>query len=271
MLSKTLSIIFKVFFVLTLLYGLLKTVGNVILKPISYHQKDTYSTLSFYKPGREIWVRRVNINERFATDTTIIDRYANSQHFIGKDTQVTFITEDIKNVYDADSITPIHNESIQTNIKMPVKGKIFNLISEQSEMLQKLRVYPKTTSQYIFFILIDILIYGSAALVFLACSVLFRNFSKKNFFTVGNIQLLKRAGIYILIPQLTLIVFYFTYHSEFDACKVFKSSEGYKILAQYSLAGEIQVSLITVGIGLLILSHIFKKGLEYKEEASSYI
>lgn len=142
-------------------------------------------------------------------------------------------------------------------------------ISEEIFGEQQLRILPATKWQQFFFIILKLIGIISAALIFFSLSRLFKNFFNQIYFTSKNVLLLKKLGWYILVPQITLVIFYWTFLSHIHPVKIFYSSSAMdkvKLLTQYDFKSGIDWLLIFIALGIIILSHIFKDGLKMKQE-----
>jgi len=115
----------------------------------------------------------------------------------------------------------------------------------------------------------ELIIVTSWALLFLSLSRLFKNFFNQSYFTSRNINLLKKLGWYILIPQFVTLIFYWLLLYHIHPAKVFVSYtaiHNIKLLAQYDFKSGIEWQLVFIGLSIIVLSYIFKDGLKMKEE-----
>jgi hypothetical protein len=80
------------------------------------------------------------------------------------------------------------------------------------------------------------------------------------------VKLLKASGFYLLIPQVLLVILYWTFLFGIHPVKLFLSTSGeFETLAQYNITAGIDLATIFLGLALLVLSYIFRDGTELKE------
>lgn len=257
----------------------------------------------FSKSGENIGGEGTINNSQFNAYKKYLDSIINDSKINGGelkiDTQVTLIGETQWNQFNysqatggIDSVNP--NKFIFRKTYQDEKGKItkeekdsfttqadakkfmylnnyktsFEIV-EEINAEQSLRVLPQNKWQQLWFLLFKLIQIISFALLFLSLSNLFRNFSKHYLFTFKNIRLLKKIGWYILIPQIVIIIFYWTILFRIHPAKIFfsiKNIEETKLLIQYEFESGINWQLIFIGLSILVLSYIFKDGLKLKEE-----
>lgn len=138
-------------------------------------------------------------------------------------------------------------------------------ISQDADLIESLRITPANTSQFIGFLLMDILLFGSLSWIFLMMAKLFGQFSKEQYFTKQNTVLLRNLGIFLLIPQITLAVFYWLFSVNIHPVKWMIYHSLQTVEATYEIQCGVEWVYIFLGAGMIVLSYIFKKGLALKE------
>ena len=141
-------------------------------------------------------------------------------------------------------------------------------ISEGAFRMITLRVKPKNMWQCIIFVLYDVIKISSIALLLLMLSRLFLNFYKRDYFTTGNIKILKNIGWLLLVPELLQTLLYWGLLFKIHPAKIFTSSlsKEVKMTYQFQINADIEFKLVFLGLGIIVLSYIFKNGLKLKEE-----
>jgi hypothetical protein len=140
-------------------------------------------------------------------------------------------------------------------------------IAEELGGIYNLRISPSKGAQLTWFVLYDVLRLASIALLLLTISRLFQNFYKREYFTIPNVNLLRSSGFYLLIPQLLLVMLYGAFLFGIHPVKLFLSTAGeFDTLAQYELNSGIDIKMIFLALALLVLSYIFRDGMNTKEE-----
>ncbi len=141
----------------------------------------------------------------------------------------------------------------------------YNIAEEHS--VHYLRVMPLNSWQLSWFLLYDVLEMTSMALLLLTISRLFKNFYQRNYFTTTNGKLLRLSGIYMLLPQVLLVIVYWAFLFGIHPIKIFVSTAGeFDTLAQYNINSDVDANMIFLGLALLVLSYIFRDGTRLKEE-----
>jgi hypothetical protein len=145
-------------------------------------------------------------------------------------------------------------------------------IAEELGGIYNLRVTPSNRGQLGWFVLYDLLRLGSFALLLLTISRLFQNFYDREYFTTANVKLLKSSGFYLLLPQLLLVILYWAFLFGIHPVKLFLSTAGeFDTLAQYDISAGIDLTTISLGLALLVLSYIFRDGTRLKRQQDRLI
>lgn len=137
---------------------------------------------------------------------------------------------------------------------------------------ETIRIKPNGTKQLILFALYELLCYVFSAMFLLTLANLFRNFYRKQYFTLPNVRLLTYAGISLLAVQLLHIIIYWGLLFHLSPVRVVINNVGHADLtATYQLRSSNDNSYIFLGVGLLVLSIIFRNGLRITKENSMFI
>jgi hypothetical protein len=140
-------------------------------------------------------------------------------------------------------------------------------IAEELGGIHNLRITPSNGWQLGWFVLYDLLRLGSFALLLLTISRLFQHFYNREYFTTVNVKLLKFSGFYLLLPQVLLVILYWAFLFGIHPVKLFLSTAGeFDTLAQYDISAGVDLATIFLGLGLLVLSYIFRDGTRLKKE-----
>lgn len=143
------------------------------------------------------------------------------------------------------------------------------IIKQQGFRYESLVLKAAGTKQHIIFVLYHILIILPTMLLMLTLSRLFRNFHRHEYFTAANVKLLRKAGIFLLLPQLVYLVFYWTVLFHLDPVKFTITGSAFadvKQVASYQFESGIEYHLVFLALGILILSYIFKNGLSLQRD-----
>jgi hypothetical protein len=142
-----------------------------------------------------------------------------------------------------------------------------NRINGNTQSTETLRIQPANQRERMGFALHELVKYGCISLLFLFLARLFRNFSKKEFFTPPNIRLLRKIGGLMLAISLVSLLLYFLFLQHMQPVKfVMDQNAEISSMMSYNLSPDINWMMITSGISLLVLARIFKDGLEMKEK-----
>jgi Protein of unknown function (DUF2975) len=144
-----------------------------------------------------------------------------------------------------------------------------NEISQTGETSEVLRVMPKNRFQHILFVAFHLIVYSGFTILLLLLHKLFKRFSQKYFFEIENVTAIKFIGWCLLIPGLIG-----TFFSIYLALNVFPQKVTFKygtsgnseFVQNYQFDTHIEWWQIFLGLGLIVLSYIFKQGLELKED-----
>ena len=121
------------------------------------------------------------------------------------------------------------------------------------------------------FILYALLEYLFIALLMLLLSRLFYNFYKGGYFTPGNVRIIRNTGWCLLIPQFLCLAFYRGFLYYIHPVKLSVTGGQAFTTSSYILYSGMDWTLVFLGLGLLVLSFIFKNGLELKQDQASII
>ncbi|MGI8949978.1 MAG: DUF2975 domain-containing protein [Chitinophagaceae bacterium] len=127
---------------------------------------------------------------------------------------------------------------------------------------------PANGFQHVLFILYQTIIFICYAMLFLTLSKLFKNFYNRDFFTNTNVSLLRKSGWFLLLPQIVITLMYWIFLFQIYPVKisVSYSTNNFKIISNYNMESGINWILVFLGLGMIVLSYIFKNGLKLKEE-----
>ncbi len=187
-----------------------------------------------------------------------------------KDGRAVFVQ---KTYAPATQKTVIHKDTfantIQANRFLQLNAyKSPNAILEENNVTETLRILPANKWQHVFMILYQTIIFTCWAMLFLILSRLFKNFYFKKFFTKINITILQQAGWCLLSPQILNLILYSVFFVWINPVKIFISypSNDFKIISYYHIQTGTEWELVFLGLGMIVLSYIFKNGLTLKEE-----
>jgi len=165
-------------------------------------------------------------------------------------------TENYKKVFAAAS------RSAKLKLYKPI-----NSISEEYDITSTLRIMPANGWQRAGFVLYDIIRFACLTFLFFCLAILFRNFSRKDFFTSANVSLLKRTGWCLLVPTLAAGLLYWIFLFRLRPVKlVFADDENMAPAATYDISSGIDWRLILLGAALLVMAYIFADAFEIKED-----
>ena len=137
---------------------------------------------------------------------------------------------------------------------------------------ETIRLTAKSNPMQVLFIAYGLADYFFTAWLLWLLSRLFRNFYRRDYFSLGNVRLLRSLGLCLLIPQLLHTAFFWGLLNRIQPAKFFISETGeVKLLTQYQFISGINGILVVLGLGMLILSYIFKDGLLLKEDSDLHI
>lgn len=287
-LSKSLSAIFRICLAVILIYTIGTITAQISKKEISIPIKNSRFYLGH--PGIDLSFTRHNNQERMAPDTLISFYSINTHgdtlrskmstshplfqvetsHKVPLDTTITTIRDDYESFYETDSLMEYHTNG--TFNKREVNHKlVFGKITEQSSPAQILRVQPRTTGQYIYFIIYDIIWFGSIIVLLFLGIRMFSNLGKRDFFNEVNSKLFRFAGLFLLIPQALKLFTFILYSGKLNPGKAVIEKGDFSLVAQYSLNLDLNIPLIIVGVLLILLTYVFKSGTLIQEDNSLMI
>lgn len=142
-------------------------------------------------------------------------------------------------------------------------------IDEEGMAEQTLVLHPKGWGQRLLFAGMSVLKWASASLLLFGLSFLFRNFGRRLFFDPRNTRILFRCGWLLILPELAAFCFYWLFLIRVLPAKLVLGGEGNtKMLASYTPQPFMNWSLFFLGLGLLALTVVFRRGHRMKENVS---
>jgi hypothetical protein len=142
-----------------------------------------------------------------------------------------------------------------------------NKISRGMQSTEMLRIQPANQWQRMGFAFHELVKYGCLSLLFLFGARLFRNFSKRDFFTAGNIRLLRNTGWLMLATQLVAVLLYFLFLQHIHPVEMIMDQNAeISSMISYSLAPGINWMTIIAGVSLLVLAVVFRDAVALQED-----
>lgn len=301
MISNILAQLFRVGFIFGLIACIVSFTTQVMNKPIRFNM-GSGGTLTIGNAGLKVKAQRSDINEHLAPDSIINFRVTDSNHFvISSGTESInsrkhnhgvrspfeeLIRAKMKAGEKMEIDTVIHMigqqhpfEMVPVDMKSGVVSpgtfrdhflKMFypvNEITQEGGITEQLRIMPATGWQRAGFVLYDFVKNACYVLLMLFLSRLFFHFSKQNFFTAENIRLINRTGWLLLIPTAATQIMYYGFLMNLHPVKLVLAGEtDTAVVASYEILANTDWTMVFLGVGLLVLSIIFKDGLKMKEE-----
>jgi hypothetical protein len=139
-------------------------------------------------------------------------------------------------------------------------------IAQDVDLTESLRITPANNLQFAGFLLMDLLLFGSLAGLCLLLGRLFGHFSKQRYFTKENVGLLRNIGILLLIPQLSLALFYYLFLVNIHPVKWMIYHSLPSVSATYTMICGVEWVYVILGAGMIVLSYIFRQGLALQED-----
>ncbi len=160
-------------------------------------------------------------------------------------------------------------------------AKIFEIVEKKSDNYryieegsaeEKIRVQPTSKTQHFLFVLYLVLHLFFASWMLLMLSRLFRHFYVHDYFTMQNVKLVRNIGLCLLVPQLLQAAFYWSFLAKINLVKILvKGAEDIKTTASYQFLSGTDWTYVYLGLGLLILSYIFRNGVLLKQDNATII
>ena len=147
-----------------------------------------------------------------------------------------------------------------------------NNMVEDPFLQQQIKIMPANRGQHIGFIAYNMIVYGCMALDFFLLARLFRNFSKRDYFNLENVSLLKRAGWFLLIPVIAAGLMYWLFLANIHPLKLVMGPGDYtNTTAYYDINAGINWTLVLPGAALLVFGYIFKDAFKLKKKTDSFV
>ncbi|MEO6548292.1 MAG: hypothetical protein ABIN94_09840 [Ferruginibacter sp.] len=263
MLPKLLSRLFQLAFLLITVIGLTAIVAQLLERPLSDITVNN-PVYSFGRPGIPVVTSKKHAPVGLA-DISI----AYTRNTPGDSISIT--SEGMVNVENPEYFFTISRKDAVRSA-LGIKNTENRFILHQDETIEKFQLMPANRWQQAGFVFNDLIRYGCPALLFLGLAALFNNFSKRNYFTYANIAILRRTGWLLLIPQGLAVLVFYVFLAGILPADILKGTTGNTTMpAFYDVYADLNWTLIFLGLGLTMLSHIFTNGLKLQEDTASII